>query len=300
MPFFATTRPRAPACLRLFVTPSSARAWPISSECVATISHTSGAASSSRSRFDTAARERPMASAHCWCVSWNSLMSRSSARASSSEFRFSRWMFSMSATAIAASSGMWRMIAGMSGEARELRGAPATLARDDLVTLRLARRRRADRPHDDGLHDALRLDGVRQLLQRLLPHVEARLILATLKQVERQFRELVAGRERGILRARRRAGRAPAPAGRLRLARSRCYGSSAARLRPSVGFFWDIGRDHSEVAGAADEALDRRRGSKSPRSQAGGQRERLGRHGARRRRSDSRRSAGFAALLLPA
>ena len=99
----------------------------------------------------------------------------------------------MSATAMAASSGMRRMIAGMSLEPGELRGAPAALAGDDLVALRLAGAWRAERAHDDRLHDALRLDGVRQLLERFLPHVDARLVFAALEQIQRQLRQLVAG-----------------------------------------------------------------------------------------------------------
>ena len=108
-------------------------------------SQTSGASSSRRSRLLTAARERPTASAACWWVSSNSLISRSSARASSSGLRSSRWMFSISAIAMAASSRTWRMTAGISCEAGHLRRAPAALAGDDLVALR-ARRRRRRRP----------------------------------------------------------------------------------------------------------------------------------------------------------
>ena len=52
----------------------------------------------------TAARERPTASAACWCVRPNSRISRCSARASSSGLRSSRWMFSINAIASAASS----------------------------------------------------------------------------------------------------------------------------------------------------------------------------------------------------
>jgi len=60
----------------------------------------------------TAARERPTASAAVWWVMSNSRISRSSARASSSGLRFSRWMFSISDIATAASSGTLRMTAG--------------------------------------------------------------------------------------------------------------------------------------------------------------------------------------------
>ena len=53
--------------------------------------------------------------------------------------------------------------------------------------------RRVQRTHDDRLHHALRFDGIGQLLQRLGPHVDARLILAALEQVHRQSLQLVVG-----------------------------------------------------------------------------------------------------------
>jgi hypothetical protein len=56
---------------------------------------------------------------------------------------------------------------GSPGQAGQLRRAPAALAGDDLVACLC----RADRPHHDGLHHTLGLDGVGQILQRLLMHV---------------------------------------------------------------------------------------------------------------------------------
>ncbi len=88
-------------------------------------------------------------------------------------------------------------------EARHLRGSPAAFAGDDLVALRLSNSGHPDRAHNDGLNDALRFYGVGELLQRLGPHVHARLVLTLLQDVERQPRELLIGgrrrRGRGIL-----------------------------------------------------------------------------------------------------
>ena len=105
---------------------------------------------------------------------------------------------------------------GNVAEARDLRRAPAALAGDDLVALRLAvDAARVERAHDDRLDDALRLDGIRQLLQRFLPHVDARLVLAALEQIERQLRELVAcGADRGLPASSIGASRREAPSER--------------------------------------------------------------------------------------
>ena len=89
------------------------------------------------------------------------------------------------------------------GNARDLGGAPAALAGDDLVALLLARLGRADGPHDDRLNDALGLDRIRQIRERFLAHVHARLVFAARKQVERQVQQLLARR--------RHAGRGPRP-----------------------------------------------------------------------------------------
>jgi glutamate-1-semialdehyde 2,1-aminomutase len=62
----------------------------------------------------TAARDRPTASAASWWVSSNSTISRCRAVASSSGLRSSRWMFSISAMAMAARSGTSRTTAGTS------------------------------------------------------------------------------------------------------------------------------------------------------------------------------------------
>ena len=94
------------------------------------------------------------------------------------------------------------------GEARDLRGAPAAFAGDDLVALRFAGRGAVDGANDDGLDDSLRLDRCRQLFERFLAHVDARLVLAPLQQVEREIGELVTGQLRGRRRrARARVGR---------------------------------------------------------------------------------------------
>ena len=95
------------------------------------------------------------------------------------------------------------------GEARDLRGAPAAFAGDDFVALRFARRGAVDGANDDGLDDALRLDRRRQLFERFLAHVDARLVLASLQQVEREIGEFVTGQ----LGGRRRGRGAGAPAG---------------------------------------------------------------------------------------
>ena len=133
---------------------------------------------------------------------------------------------------MAASSGTRRMTAGIGGEAGDLRGAPAALARDDFVALRFTRRGAVDGAHDDRLDDALRLDRGGEFFERFLAHVDARLVLAPLQQVERQIGELVAGQFR------RGADAADAPA-RPAAARPGCviWPSSASRPRPMTGFF---------------------------------------------------------------
>src|SRR5205807_4187668 len=77
-------------------------------------------------------------------------------------------------------------------ESGHLSGAPAPLAGDDLVASRLAPVRGAEDAHHDGLHHALRLDGVGELGERLVPHVHARLVAAALQHIERELRELLA------------------------------------------------------------------------------------------------------------
>jgi hypothetical protein len=61
--------------------------------------------------------------------------------------------------------------------------SPAPLARDDLVALRLAWIAARQWAHHDGLHHALRLDRLSQLVQRLGAHIEPRLIFASLQQI---------------------------------------------------------------------------------------------------------------------
>ena len=106
-------------------------------------------------------------------------------------------MFSISAMAIAASSGIARMTAGMSLSPAMLRRAPAPLAGDDLVALArplasaaraAARRSAAPRPGPGSSSaSSARVSG---------PHVEARLVAAALQQIERQLRELARRRAR--------------------------------------------------------------------------------------------------------
>src|SRR5690606_6029884 len=75
-------------------------------------------------------------------------------------------------------------------EAGHLRRAPAPLAGDGLVA-DLAGTAVAQRPDDDRLHDALRADRLGELGERLLPHVDARLLLAALQQGDRRLAERV-------------------------------------------------------------------------------------------------------------
>ena len=130
-PFLATWR-AASNCCKGFEIDNKARAWPISSCRSSSIGFTLSERSRSRSRLLTDARERPTAWAASACVRSNSRISRSSARASSSGFRSSRWIFSMSAIAMAASSGISRTTAGMSARpaicAARQRRSPATIS----------------------------------------------------------------------------------------------------------------------------------------------------------------------------
>ena len=91
---------------------SSARACPISMSPASSRARTSSLRSSSRSRFETAGRDRPTASATSRWVIENSSMRRATPRASSSGVRSSRWMFSMIAMLSAASSATSRTTAG--------------------------------------------------------------------------------------------------------------------------------------------------------------------------------------------
>src|SRR5262249_5597606 len=98
-------------------------------------------------------------------------------------------MFSMSATAMAASSGMWRMTAGISLRpaicAARPRRSPALISYRWGSPFTRGSHRRLERTHDNRLHYALRLDGVGELAQRLRAHVHAWLIAASLQEVER-------------------------------------------------------------------------------------------------------------------
>jgi hypothetical protein len=69
--------------------------------------------------------------------------------------------------------------AGHAAQAGQLGGAPAAFAGDDLVALGVEEG--ADRAHQDGLHDALRLDRGGQLFKGARVHARARLVLAGLQ-----------------------------------------------------------------------------------------------------------------------
>ncbi|MNM93953.1 hypothetical protein D3C81_1063410 [compost metagenome] len=64
-------------------------------------------------------------------------------------------------------------------QARNLRGAEAAFAGDDLVAVRLGHA-----AHEDRLHQPLRADAGGQLLQRALVHARARLVLARLQLLQ--------------------------------------------------------------------------------------------------------------------
>ena len=165
------------------------------------------ASSSRRSRLVTAARERPTASAACSCVMLE-LVDQALRRpcASSSGFRSSRWMFSISASASAASSGTSRTSAGTSSSPAMLRRAPAALAGDDLVAAavdRAARGSAASRPARGSSRRARRAPAASML--------RARLVLARADAADRQRRERVL-RGAGVVRARAaRRGRGRVP-----------------------------------------------------------------------------------------
>ena len=102
------------------------------------------------------------------------VIGRLMAFASSSGFRFSRWMFSINDIASAPESGTSRMTTEFR-QARYSCRAPAPLASDDLVALF------AERARQNGLHYALGLERARQFFQRSLVHMRARLVFTRLK-----------------------------------------------------------------------------------------------------------------------
>ena len=111
---------------------SSARAWPMSMSPAMSMVCTGSARFKRRSRLLAALRERPTACAACSCVRPNSRIRRCRPWASSSGFRSSRWMFSMSAIAAADSLGTSRTSTGTSArparrEARNRR-SPAMIS----------------------------------------------------------------------------------------------------------------------------------------------------------------------------
>ena len=63
------------------------------------------------------------------------------------------------------------------------------------------RRREDDWPGNDGLYNTLRSDRTCQVLERVLPHINARLILAFLQVLERNVLQrvlMIAGNRSGI------------------------------------------------------------------------------------------------------
>jgi len=79
---------------------------------------------------------------------------------------------------------------------RHLCRAPPALAGDDFVALRFSRITMRQRPHQDRLHQTLRLDRIGELAQGFRAHVHARLILAPLQQIQGKVRQAVAGQWR--------------------------------------------------------------------------------------------------------
>ena len=69
-------------------------------------------------------------------------------------------------------------------EAGQLGGAKAAFTGNDFV---LARVLASQRAHQNGLHDALGLDGLGQLVQRAFVHARARLVLAGAQHGQRQL-----------------------------------------------------------------------------------------------------------------
>ena len=131
---------------------------------------TGSARFSRRSRLLAALRERPTACAACSCVRPNSSTRRFRPCASSSGFRSSRWMFSISAITAAASSATALTSTGTCVQPGQLGGAEAALAGDDLVAPAV------QRPHQDRLHHALAADALGEFVQRALVHARARLV----------------------------------------------------------------------------------------------------------------------------
>ena len=128
-------------------------------------------------------------------------------------------MFSISAIAIAASSGTWRMIAGISARPAMLRGAPAALAGDDLVALR--RRPASGAPSGRttiGCTTPCALIESASSVERLGAHVDARLVAA----------RAAADRAAGCASSSPRRGRAADAGGRRAAERPRPAGAHVA------------------------------------------------------------------------
>ena len=172
----------------------------------------------------TVARDRPTASAASACVSPNSSMSRCSERASSMGFRSSRWMFSMSATATADSSGMSRMTAGIVCRpaicAARQRRSPATISYSVSPPVTFGSGRTTI-----GCTTPCALIDSASSVERVLAHVDARLVLAAAQQVDGHLAQARFGRL-----GRRRRGSAEAAGGGA----GRALLNRASRPRPRL------------------------------------------------------------------
>ena len=78
------------------------------------------------------------------------------------------------------------------GEAGHLRGAPAALAGDDFIALRVAGVGARQRTHEYRLNQTGGFNRVRQFTQGLGAHIDPRLEFASLQQIDRQAGHAVA------------------------------------------------------------------------------------------------------------
>ena len=82
-------------------------------------------------------------------------------------------------------SGISLTTAGIVSQTGDLGSTPTAFAGNDLVPSLGA----AQFPHDDGLYHSLGANRLGELRQRFFPHVQPRLISATLQEVQWQFFE---------------------------------------------------------------------------------------------------------------
>ena len=165
-----------------------------------------GGSSSRRSRLETAARERPTASAASAWVRENSPIRRCR------RLRFFQRIEVFALDVLDQRHGDDGAVVQVAdhhrhiGQAGFLRGAPAAFAGHDLVTL--AARQLA---HHDRLDHALGLDRLGQLAQLGRVHAHARLVLAGLQLLDRDLAQAFAGLRLGRRGRRRPWGRAVLP-----------------------------------------------------------------------------------------